>query len=437
MVKEKIMMQIIKIGVNYQVAPLDIREKLAFSEDNKHEAMTTLASYESILENVILSTCNRTELFAVVESVDLGYQSLVRFVADWFNVDTNTFIDFLDFEKDEAAIEHLYKLTVGLDSMVLGETQILGQVRDAFLKSQQLGVIDKIFNELFKRAITFAKSAHNHTIIGEQAVSMSYVAVELSKKIFGKMTGKHAVIIGAGEMGELSLKNLASSGVSNITVINRSYANAKKLADRFNAEAKTMDELDTVLQTADIVISSTGASQPILTKKQVHRINNQRKGRALFLIDLAVPRDIEADVQDLDQIFLYDVDDLQHVAEGNMKARKEAAKMIESKLVHELTSFENWLNTLEVVPLIQALQEKSQHIHKQTLESMFNKIPDLDERERKVIKKHTKSIINQLLQQPIKQAKLLGNIDAPEGAKTMFVDIFGLDVPEKENKRDK
>lgn len=421
------MMYIIKVGVNYQVAPLDIREKLAFSENTNHEAMTVLANYESIMENVIISTCNRTELFAVTECIELGQQSLVSFFADWFQVKIDTFIDFLDFEKNEAAIQHLYKLTVGLDSMVLGETQILGQVRDTFLTSQQLKVTGKIFNELFKRAITFAKSAHSHTIIGEQAVSMSYVAVELSKKIFGKMNGKHAVIIGAGEMGELSLKNLASSGVSNITVVNRSFANAKKLAERFNANARTMEELDTVLMTADIVISSTGANQAILTKEQVNRINKHRKGRSLFLIDLAVPRDIEAEIQELDNIFLYDVDDLQHVADGNMKARKEAAKMIESKLVHELASFENWLNTLEVVPLIQALQEKSQRIQKQTLESMFNKIPDLDERERKVVQKHTKSIINQLLQQPIKQAKILGNIDANEEARTMFVDIFGLD----------
>lgn len=420
------MMHIIKVGVNYQVAPLDVREKIAFSEHTTDKAMTALANYESIMENVIISTCNRTELFAVTDSVETGQKSLVNFLADWFQTETCTFSDFLQFEQDEAAIEHLYKLTVGLHSMVLGETQILGQVRDAFLKSQQLKMTGKIFNELFKRAITFAKSAHSQTIIGEQAVSMSYVAVELSKKIFGKMKGKHAVIIGAGEMGELSLKNIASAGVTDITVLNRSLINAKKLASRFNASAKTMDELDHVLMSADIVISSTGADKAILTKEQVKRINKSRKGRTLFLIDLAVPRDIEPDVEELDFTFLYDVDDLQHVADGNMKARQEAAKMIETKLAHELVSFENWLNTLDVVPLIQALQEKSQRIQNETLESMFNKIPELDERERKVVRKHTKSIMNQLLQQPIKQAKLIGNNDASEEAKAMFVDIFGL-----------
>lgn len=421
-------MHIIQLGVNYQITPLDIREKLAFSEDTKEDAMLTLREQDSIVENVIISTCNRTELFAVVESVEAGKDTLVQFLADWFQLEEDDFIDFLQITHDEDAINHLYKLTVGLNSMVLGETQILGQVREAFLTAQQLKVTGKIFNELFKRAITFAKSAHSHTIIGEQAVSMSYVAVELSKKIFGKMKGKHAVIIGAGEMGELSLKNLSSSGISHITVVNRSYENAEKLAKRFNARAETMDHLDEVLREADIVISSTGASQPILTKHRLQRLKKERKNKSLFLIDLAVPRDIEADVEELDQVFLYDVDDLQYVADSNMKARKEAAKMIESQLVHELSSFENWLNTLEVVPLIQALQEKSVRIQNQTLESMFNKIPDLDDREKKVVKKHTKSIINQLLQQPIKQAKLIGSREMSDEAKEMFADIFGLDM---------
>src|SRR5690625_3174144 len=431
-------MHIIQLGVNYQITPLDIREKLAFSEDTKENAMLTLREQDTVVENVIISTCNRTELFAVVESLEAGKETLVQFLADWFQLEKDDFIDFLQIAHDQDAINHLYKLTVGLDSMVLGETQILGQVREAFLTAQQLKVTGKIFNELFKRAITFAKSAHSHTIIGEQAVSMSYVAVELSKKIFGKMKGKHAVIIGPGEMGEISHKNLSSSGISHITVVNRSYENAEKLAKRFNARAETMDNLDEVLTEADIVISSTGASQPILTKSRLQRLKKNRKNKSLFLIDLAVPRDIEADVEKLDQVFLYDVDDLQYVADSNMKARKEAAKMIESQLVHELSSFENWLNTLEVVPLIQALQEKSDRIQNQTLESMFNKIPDLDDREKKVVKKHTKSIINQLLQQPIKQAKLIGSREMSDEAKEMFADIFGLDMElHEEGRKDK
>src|SRR5690625_4227948 len=210
----------------------------------------------------------------------------------------------LTFEYDEDAIEHAFKLAVGLDSMVLGETQILGQVRDGFLTAQELKTTGKIFNQLFKRIITFAKSAHNNTVIGEHAVSISYVAVELSKKMFGQMKGKHAVILGAGEMGELSLKNLHGSGVSEITVVNRSLDRAKQIAQRFRANAVSLDQLDEVLATADILISSTGSSTPILTKERVEKIQLKRKNKSLFLIDIAVPRDIEADVDSLDNIFL-------------------------------------------------------------------------------------------------------------------------------------
>ena len=419
-------MHILKVGVNYQVAPLEVREKLTFSEDVIQHAMISLSEYEAILENIILSTCNRTEIYVVVESLDTGKQSVMAFLKYWFQMGEK-FTEYLQFSKDDDAINHTFKLAVGLDSMVLGETQILGQVRDAFLTAQQLHVTGKIFNELFKRVITFAKSAHSNTIIGEQAVSISYVAVELSKKIFGKINEKHVVIIGAGEMGELSLENLSSAGVSNITVVNRSFYKAEQLAKRFHATAATMAELGDVLTTSDIVISSTGANEAILTKEQLQPLQKQRRNKPLFLIDIAVPRDIEASVEQLDNIFLYDVDDLQHVADENMEARKEAAALIESLLVHELSSFQNWLNMLDVVPLIKALREKSLDIQERTLASIFRKIPDLDEREMKVLRKHTKSIVNQLLEQPIKQAKLISNTENSEVHKEIFSNIFGLD----------
>ena len=420
-------MHILKVGVNYQVAPLEVREKLTFSEDSIEHAMMSLSKYEAILENIILSTCNRTEIYVLVESFHSGKQSVITFLKHWFHIEEEEFTEYLQLSKDNDAINHVFKLAVGLNSMVLGETQILGQVRDAFLTAQKLHVTGKIFNELFKRVITFAKSAHSNTVIGEQAVSISYVAVELSKKIFGKIDKKHVVIIGAGEMSELSLKNLSSAGVSNVTVVNRSFDKAKLLADRFHATAVTMAELGDVLTTSDIVISSTGASEAILTKEQLQPIQEQRRNKPLFLIDIAVPRDIEASVDKLDNIFLYDVDDLQHVADENMEARKEAADLIESQLAHELASFQNWLDMLDVVPLIRALREKSLAIQERTLASIFRKIPDLDEREMKVLRKHTKSIVNQLLDQPIKQAKLIGNMENAEARKEIFSDIFGLD----------
>lgn len=431
-------MHVVKVGVNYQVTPLEIREKLTFPEQTVQEAMLSLGKFDEIVGNVILSTCNRTEIFAVVQSVDAGKRAIGKFLCDWFNLRSDNIWESLQFSEGEEVIEHLFRLATGLDSMVLGETQILGQVRDAFLTAQRLKMTDKILNELFKRVITFAKNAHSTTIIGEQAVSISYVAVELSKKIFGQMKGKHAVIIGAGEMGELSLKNLYSSGAWKVTVVNRSLERAKELASRYDAEAATLDKVDDILVDADIIISSTGASDPILTKEKIQSIQKRRKSRLLFLVDIAVPRDIEPSIKELDNVHLYDIDDLKHVIDENMEERKKAATFIESQIGSELSSFQEWMDMLGVVPLIQALQEKSLAIQERTLTSIFRKIPDLDDREKKVLQKHTKSIITQLISTPIEQAKCIGSAENPEDLKEIFSDTFGLDIQSTDERyRDK
>src|SRR5690625_3685824 len=251
--------------------------------------------------------------------------------------------------------------------MVIGETQILGQVRQSFLTAQKLQVTGRIFNELFKRVITFAKQAHRDTAIEKQAVSISYVAVELSKKIFGNIEEKHIVILGAGETGELTLKNLQGAGVSNITVINRTFERAEKLASKFIAQAVPFEDLLESLKDADILISSTASTTSVLTKENLQPILQQRKEKPLFLIDIAMPRDIDPTIAELDQVFLYNLDDLQKVVDENMEARKKAALLIEKQVNTELTSFHQWLDMLDVVPVIRALQEKSGLIQESVL----------------------------------------------------------------------
>ena len=420
-------MYFIKVGVDYRATPLEVREMLTFSEQNVEQAMLELNKKMHVLENIILSTCNRTEIFAVVKNEDNGKQDVTTFLMEWFHVKTSDILPYLKFASGDDVIRHAFRLAAGLDSMVLGETQILGQVRDAFLKAQQLKTTKKHFNELFRRVITLAKRAHSDTVIGEQAVSVSYVAVELSKKIFDDMREKHAVILGAGEMGEASLKNLRGAGVTNITIVNRSFNKAEQLAETFQATAVPIDELDQVLLQADILISSTGANDVILTKERLAAIHKQRNEQPLFLIDIAVPRDIEESAGDLENIFLYDTDDLQSVADDNMGQRKKAASIIESAIENELASYTEWLNMLEVVPIIKALNEKSSRIQEKTLESIFRKIPDLDAREMKVLTKHTKSIVNQLLEQPIRQVKQMGADQCSEDVKEMYINIFGLE----------
>jgi glutamyl-tRNA reductase len=418
-------MHLIKVGVNYKIAPIEIREKMSFSKEAAEVAHVPLHDHEQILENVIISTCNRTEIYAVVENIEKGIAIVQQFLLDWFQLEAEQCATYLVHLADDAAIQHLFKLATGLDSLVVGETQILGQVKDAFLMAQEKKTTGKMLNELFKRVITFAKRSHHDTAIGEQAVSISYVAVELAKKIFGGMENKHVVILGAGETGELTLKNLQGAGVSNITVLNRTLERAEMIATTFRAQYGTFDQLNESLKHADIVISSTASTNAILTKEMIMPIEEQRRGRPLFLIDIAVPRDIDPEIRLLDHVFLYDLDDLQEIVNENMASRQKAAQHIERQLVDELASYHNWVAMLDAIPIIRALQEKSTFIQERTLQSIHRKIPHLTEREMKVLNKHTKSIVHQLLEEPIKQAKHMGK---SADTLVLFQEIFGLQV---------
>lgn len=420
-------MHIIQVGFNYKITPIEIREKFVFSEDKITDAMIELNNRKSILENVIISTCNRTEIYAVVDQLHTGRYFVKQFLSDWFEIDMEEFTPYLQIIDNDNAIEHLMRVSVGLNSMVLGETQILGQVRDAFLLAQKIETTGTIFNELFKRAITFSKRSHRETAIGENAVSISYAAVELSKKIFGDITDKHVAILGAGEMGELAVLNLHGSGVGNITVINRSIERAEKLASKFNANAVGTDELNEILLDADILISSTSAKSPVLNKADLQPIQKQRKGRPLFLVDIAVPRDLDADIEELENVFLYDIDNLQNIVDKNLAEREIAAEEISLGLEHEIIEFKEWVTNLGVVPVISALREKGLRIQGETFASINRKIPDLTEREKKVISKHTKSIINQMIKEPIIQAKEMAGRKNSDELLALFIDVFGID----------
>lgn len=419
-------MHILKVGINYKSAPVEIREKLTFSEESMDKAMLLLKEQKSILENVIVSTCNRTEIYAVVDQVHTGRYYIKQFLAEWFQIDKDQFTSYLKIAESDGAIEHLLRVATGLDSMVLGETQILGQVKQSFLTAQKMQTTGTVFNELFKQVITFAKRAHKDTAIGEHAVSVSYAAVELAKKIFGDLQKKHVVILGAGKMGELAAKNLHGSGASRITVVNRTFEKAEELAVKFEAKAEQMDRLHGILQDADILISSTGSDTVVLDKETINSIQKKRKGKPLFLVDIAVPRDLDAAIGELDNVFLYDIDDLQHIVDKNLKAREAAAENIEIMLEAEIVQFNEWLQTLGVVPVISALRQKALSIQAETMKSIERKMPELSKREKKVLNKHTKSIINQLLKEPITQAKELAADKHSDESLDLFVKIFGI-----------
>lgn len=420
-------MHILVVGLNYKTAPVEIRERLTFNETNLGDAMQTLRSKKSILENVILSTCNRTEIYAVVDQLHTGRYYIKEFLSEWFGLEQDEFSPFLFIYEQEGAIEHLFKVACGLNSMILGETQILGQVRSSFLLSQQEQTTGTVFNQLFKQAITVAKRGHSETDIGANAVSVSYAAVELAKKIFGTLNHKHVLVLGAGKMGELAIQNLHANGASKVTVINRTFEKAKGLASRFAGEAKTLEELQCALVDADILISSTGATEFVITKGMMTNVAKMRKGKPIFMVDIAVPRDLDPQISELENVFLYDIDDLEDIVEANLQERKKAAGKIMLMIESEIVDFKQWLNLLGVVPVISALREKALTIQSETMDSIERKLTHLSDRDIKVLNKHTKSIINQLLKDPILQAKEIAAQPNANQALDLFVKIFNIE----------
>jgi len=420
-------MHTIVVGVNYRTAPVEIRERLSFVESDLPKAMQSLQEQKSILENIIVSTCNRTEIYAIVDQLHTGRYYIKQFLANWFQMPIESFSSYLFIYENDGAMEHLFRVTAGIDSMVLGETQILGQVRTSFLQGQEFGTTGTVFNQLFKQAVTLAKRAHAETAIGENAVSVSYAAVELAKKIFGSLKNKHVVILGAGKMGELAIKNLHGSGAGKITVINRTFEKAQLLASEFDGQAKSMQELQCSLLEADILISSTGATDFVIDLELMQFVERLRKGKPLFMVDIAVPRDLDPRIGELPNVFLYDIDDLQGIVEANLAERQRAANEIMLMIENELVQFKDWLSTLGVVPVISALRQKALQIQAETMVSIENKMPELTDRERKILSKHTKSIINQLLKDPILQAKELAASPNSHAQLQLFQQIFGIE----------
>lgn len=420
-------MHILAVGLNYRTAPVEVREKFAIAEQALPEAIRQHKATKSVMECVVVATCNRTEIYVVVDRLHMCGHFIRCSMEKYFQIPREEFTNYLYIYEDDQAIDHLFRVASGLDSMILGETQILGQVKDAFLLAQQLHATGTWFNMLFKQVITMAKRAHAETSIGEAAVSVSYAAVELGKRIFGQFHRKKVLILGAGKMSELTVKHLYASGADEVVVANRTIARAEELASKFNGTACTIGDGIARLHEMDIVISSTGASGYVLTAGQLATHMKHRKNRPLFMIDIAVPRDLDPAMAEMSNVFLYDIDDLEGIVESNMEQRRKEATKIEQMIHAEIAAFHSWVKTLGVTPLIYALQQKSAQIHQETMESMFKKLPDLDEHEKKVIRKLTKSIVNQMLHDPILRIKDMAGEKNGTEAMEMFTHIFALE----------
>ncbi len=420
-------MHIVVVGLNYRTAPIEVRERFAIADEDLPEALRQLKSTQSVLEGTIVATCNRTEIYVVLDRLHMCGHYIRNFMEQWFGISREEFTQHLYIYEDEQAIEHLFRVSCGLDSMVLGETQILGQVKRAFQLAQENKATGTWFNMLFKQAVTLGKRAHAETMIGESAVSISYAAVELGKRIFGAFHNKTIMILGAGKMSELTVKHLYANGAAEVIVANRTIGRAQELAHKFDGTACTIEEGLQRLHEVDILISSTGAQGYVLGQDVISSSMKQRKSRPLFMIDIAVPRDIHPSVAEVSNVFLYDIDDLEGIVESNMAMRRAEAIKIERMVREEIEVFQQWLKTLGVKPVIRALQERGARIHEDTLESLFNKLPELDERQRKVISRLTKSIVNQMNHDPINRIKEMAAEKNGADTLELFTRMFALE----------
>lgn len=425
-------MQIGMVGLNYKTAPVEIREVLAVPAAEMPAALERLNGL-AVSESVLLSTCNRTEVYAVGHDAQETCAELAQYLAELGGFpNPDGLRPYLYQKVGMDAVVHLFRVACGLDSMVIGETQILGQVRDSYRDSDQAGTVGKVLHQLFEQAIAVGKRAHTETRIGQNAVSVSYAAVELAKKVFRSLDGRRCMAIGAGETAKLTVRHLQASGVREIIIANRTLERARCLAREIDGIAIPMSELPAYLQQVDVVISSTGSANYVLTVPMVAEAVRHRRGRPIFLFDIAVPRDIDPQVAALDGVFLYDIDDLQAVVTANLKERAEEAKLVERIVAEEADKFRTWTASLEVVPTIRQLRDKVEAIRQREVARTFNRLPDLTERERAVIEAMTVSLVNKILNAPTQRLKGMADQGEADLAIETVARLFDLPLAKGE-----
>lgn len=427
-------MLIAVIGVNHRTAPLEVREKLAFPEWGTTEWLNKLLSYPGIDGCAIVSTCNRTEIYIAPMELDTGMNSVWSFLSEKSGLDISEIKNYTFCHTLYDAIRHMFRVVSGLDSMILGETQILGQVKKAYEMALEARSTNVVLNTLFQQAITTGKRVRTETGIDQNPVSIPYAAVELARQSLGSLDGRSVLVVGAGEMSELTAVNLVANGVSSVIVSNRSYDRAVKLAEKFEGKAVKFDNLFQYMNLADIVISSTAAQHYVIRPIEIEKVMAQRDGRPIMMIDIAVPRDIDPQVRKIPGVNLFDVDHLQNVVDSNLEERRRAAVQAEGIIEEELNEFMRWLSTRFVVPTITALKKLGEDIKQRELHRAFNRLGDLNERERKIIGSLANSIVNQLLHNPVINLKQYAL--TPEGHLYTEItqNIFNLEVKGQQNK---
>jgi len=394
-------MNLLLAGVNHQTARVDLREKLCTLLPEAEQSYPQLLSYDEIREALYYTTCNRVEVLCVTDAVEVMPGVLSAFFARHPEVNPAALADSLYFYRDEEAVRHLFRVASSLDALVVGEPQILGQVKEAYRQATRHHATGAILNRLLHKTFSVAKRVRTETGIGDHAVNVSYAAVALGKKIFGDLRGKNVLLLGAGEMAELALEHLKGQGVAQITIANRTLERGLRLAQRFSGEAVSLEELEAQLLTADVLLSSTGSDTYLLSREQMKTAMRRRRQRPLFMIDIGVPRDLDPKINDLDNVYLYNIDDLKEVVEENRERRQEAAIQAERLVAAETLKFMDWLKTLEVYPTIISLRQKAQAICQAELKKTLGHLGTLTPEQEQALAILTESITNKLLHDPI------------------------------------
>jgi len=391
---------LVLVGVNHKTTPVEIREKLAFNQAKLEASLEELVSSPEIIENIILSTCNRVEIYARVENTDRGIQLLQDFICDYHSISRGNLDQYFYSCCDNQAVEHLFRVSSSLDSMVLGEAQILGQVKDAYSTARSFSSTGMVLNQLFEKAFNVAKKVREETGISERGVSISSAAVELAKKIFEDLENHSVMLVGTGEMAELAAKHLISYGVKTVYVASRTYERAAALAQTLNGCALDFEAFKEEMHKADIIITSTAAPKFIIQKEMMDKAIQKRKNKPIFLIDIVVPRDIAPEVNELENVYLYDIDDLQNVVNANMEERQKEAENAMEIVKHEVTKFNNWFSTLDAVPTIVEMRNRAEYMRKIEVEKNLKTMDHLSSDDKESIHLLTQSIVNKILHKP-------------------------------------
>jgi len=414
------MIRIVNIGMSHETAPVELRECLAREPGNTTKALVSMRELECIKEGLFLSTCNRVEALYITENPAQAQRAVLSLLSQLGDMPQDQFSGHMYSHEGREATRHIFRVASSLDSLVKGEPQILGQIKEAYHEATREKTVGVILNKLLHKAFQVAKRVRTETGVSDAAVSISYAAVQLAKKIFYDLNGKKVLLIGAGEMAELAARHLLNQGVSAITVANRTFERAVQLAQTFNGKPVSFEEIGPQIFEADIAITSTASSEFVIRYDQIKGSLRKRRNRPLFIIDIAVPRDVEPRVNDLENVYVYDIDDLKGIIEVNVAQREHEALKAERIVAEEVIKFEEWRKTLDVVPTIVSLQEKAETVRQAEIKKRLAAMGNLTPAQVKAVEDLTLSITKKIINDPIVTLKKT----AHEPARDLYLDVI-------------